>query len=265
MLVYKSRTMKGFRVLCFFLLVLVVLAGCSRDLKETYMRGDQYLSRGEFGEAYKTFRKVVSRGGDSRWAARALLKLAQMERSVYHRPQKALEYCQKLVKGSYPGEFSREARLLMAQIQAEDLNHPMEGLKILEGIRDAPGDLERQRLMVEYAIKGGDLEKAARLARAFLERNGGKENLRFALILADLFENAGDYRHAEELYNRVKSRARGDLAYEAIMGLANLREDQGRLKEALALLKELEKDGSKPALVEVKMRHIRRRLREERG
>ncbi len=256
----RAGTFRFFSFLLFFLF----LVGCGKSGKETYFRGDKALSQGKFQEAYKTFKQVAAVDKGSRWAAMALLKLAQLERMVYHRPQKALEYCQSLIQGNYPEEFRRKAILIMAQIQAEDLNHPLEGLKILENMKDAQGDRERQRLMVEYAIRGGNLEKAARLARVFLEK-GEEESLRFALVLADLFRSAGDYKDAEELYNRVRTQARGDLAYEAIMGLAGLREDQGRLRDALNLLKELKKDGYKTSLVEVKMRHIRRRLREERG
>ncbi len=248
-----------------FLLIFLVLVGCGGKEKETYFQGDRALSRGQFQEAYGIFSRVANQGGHSSWAARALLKLAQMERTVYHRPEKALEYCERLVMGRFPGEYRRRATLLMAQIQAEDLNRPREGLKILESMETGRDDLQRDRLMVEYAIRNGDLRKAARLAKAFLENGEGLESLRFALVLADLFHGAGDFKDAEELYNRVISRAKGDLAWEATLGLAGLREDQGRLKDALALLKRLKEEGYKPALVEVKMRHIRRRLREEKG
>ena len=252
------------RVWCVFI-VLLVLVGCVRSEKETYLQGDRKLARGDFQGAYETFQGVVARGSCSSWAGRALLKLAWMERVVYHRPKKALEYCEELTSGDFPYVLKRRAAFLMAQIQAEDLNRPLEGLKVLEGLKKKPGDFQLERLMVEYAVKGGDLKRAARLARGFLEEGEGLENLRFALVLADLLEGAGDYKDAEELYNRVRTQARGDLVWEAVMGLAGLREDQGRLKEALTLLRELKKNGYKPYLVEVKMRHIIRRLREERG
>ena len=246
-------------------LAFLVLTGCTGKEKNTYFKGDKALARGDFQVAYSTFQKVASRGGHSRWVAMAVIKMAQMERMIYHRPQKALEYCERVAQGPFPREYRREALLLKAHILADDLNRPLEGLKVLEGMGDAPGNGERERLMVEYAIRAGRLEEAARLARGFIQKGEGEENLRFTLVLADLFKGAGDYKDAEELYNRVISQGKGDLSWEATLGLAGLREDQGRLREALKLLKVLRKEGYKTSLVEVKMRHIRRRLREERG
>jgi len=248
-----------------FLLFLLLLPGCFRGEKEAYFRGDKALSQGRFQLAYRSFLGVAKKGGDSEWAARSLLKLAQMERVVYQRPQKALDYCQTLVKGSFPERYRREALFLMADIRAQDLNDPQGGLEILEGTSFSSPDPRKEKLMVEYAIRAGDMKKAVALAREFLKEREGLENLRFALVLADLFKSAGAWKKAEELYSRVITQGKGDLAHEALLAMAGLREDQKRLRDALTILKDLQKEGYKPHLMEVKMKHIRRRLREERG
>ncbi len=242
-----------------------ILVGCWGGEKEAYFQGDKALSQGKFQVAYRSFLEVVEEGGSSQWAARSLLKLAQIERVVNQRPQRALEYCQALLKGPFPEEYRREAFFLMADIRAQEMGDPQGGLEVLEKIPSSYPDPRREKLMVEYAIRAGDTEMAVTLAREFLKEREGVENLRFALVLADLFKSAEAWEEAEGLYGRVIARGRGDLAHEALLAMADLREDQKRLRDALEILKTLRRDGYKPRLIEVKIKHIRRRLREERG
>jgi len=245
-------------------LIILPLGGCGGKEKKLYAEGERALSQSRFPEAYRTFQEIARKGGASSYAARSLLQLAQIDRVVNQDPQKAIAYCKRLIQGDYPEEQRRKAQLLMADILAKEMENPEAGLKILKSMAPDPHSSGlREERMVEYAIRVGDLKGASELARSFLQRGFNQKDKRFSLVLAELFRNAGAWEEAEALYRCVMEEGGGEKTQEALWGLANLKEDQGKLQEALALLKELKNQGYKTRLVEIHIRHLKRRIREE--
>ena len=246
-------------------LIIMPLGGCREKEKKLYAEGERALSQNRFSEAYRTFQKIAQEGGTSSYAARSLLQLAQMDRVVYRDPQKAIAHCKRLIQGNYPEEQKIKAQLLMADILAKEMKNPKAGLKILKSM--APNPLSsglREERMVEYAIKAGDLKEASQLAQSFLQRGFKHKDKRLYLVMADLLRSAGAWKDAEAIYRRIMEEGNGEETQEALWGLANLKEDQGKLREALALLEKLRNQGYKTRLVEIQLRELKRRIREER-
>ena len=245
-------------------LIIMPLGGCREKEKKLYAEGERALSQNRFSEAYRTFQKIAQEGGTSSYAARSLLQLAQVDRVVNLDPQKAIAHCKRLIQGNYPEEQRRKAQLLMADILAKEMKNPKAGLKILKSMAPNPYSSGlREERMVEYAIKAGDLKGASKLARSFLREGLKQRNKKFCLVMADLLRNAGAWEEAEALYRYIMEEGDGEKTQEALWGLANLKEDQGKLQEALALLKELRNQGYKTRLVEIQIRDLKRRIREE--
>ncbi len=256
--------LKGRWITLWLLLTMILVWGCSKE-KGLYKEGVKALSKGNFAEAHGIFERVVQEGGNSQYAAMALLKLAHMARSLRQDPNKAIAYCNSLIRGDYPYAQKRDAWLLMAEIQAQDLGDPKKGLKTLEAM--PPGshfpDLREER-MVEYAIEMGDTQRAYKLAKPFLQNAPLNKDKGFILMLAELCRSVGAWDQAERLYQSVIKTGKGYEVQEALLGLANLREDQGRLKDALAILRRLKRQGYRTGLVKAHIRHLRRRIYEER-
>ncbi len=244
--------------------IILPLGGCGGKDKELYAEGERALSQSRFSEAYRLFQEIAQKGNTSSYAARSLLQLAQIERVVNQDPQKAIAYCKRLIQGNYIEAYRRKAQILMADISAREMGNPKAGLKILRAMTPDPRSSGlREERMVEYAIRAGDLKGASKLARSFLQGGFNQNDTRFPLVLAELFRNAGAWEEAEGLYRYVIEEIGGEKGQEALCGLANLKEDQGELQEALTLLKKLKSQGYKTKLVEIHIRQLKRRIREE--
>jgi tetratricopeptide (TPR) repeat protein len=245
-------------------MALLYMTGCGDSGKGAYSGGEQALSKGDFEGAYILFQQAREAGGRSKWGARALLKLAKLERVIKHEPQKALKYCEALKSGEFPSKYRYKAVLLEAEIEAKDLKHPLKGVELLESV-DPPSLLKEKwdRRLVEYAILARNLDKATAVADRLLATKKGIENLKYTLMLAELFRCGGFGEKAQKLYERVITEGDKNLVLRARFGLASLMEDQDRLEEALKILKELYREGYRRRLVKVRIKHVERRIKEE--
>ena len=220
------------------------LHGCFSDPARTsYEKAEVHLSEGRFKEALTEYSSVAMKYSSSPYGARSLLRAAFIYGARLDDDERALKTYSEVIY-LYPGtEEAATARREKARIYSIRGEHSkaVEEYQALLELGREPAEKTRFQIAMEY-VKMNDL-KQARVELADLLKSPVSGDLRklARFQMANTYYLEGDREEAlKEFEDIIREYQETAVSYEALFTKARLLDEQGRLSEALEILKGLE-------------------------
>ena len=258
-------------ILAFYFLVCIFLPACSDDQSiQSLQKANNEWIEGRNDQAIASFNKIIDEYPKGPAAEEALFRLGEISHFSLGDSQQALNYFQKVLRLNKKGAFAYDAQKNIAEIiefTFKDLDQAI---------------IEYQKLITEFKEREDKGDHQYRIASIYYKKQDYEQALvEFEILMEDFqgtqWQEVSRFKAVELLYtlNRCSevhayydeftkkfptSRFRDEIDFV----IASCLEDEGRLKEAYEKFKSLEGRYIYPAMLEMKLTGLKKRMKKKR-
>ncbi|MEW6410088.1 MAG: tetratricopeptide repeat protein [Nitrospirota bacterium] len=246
--------------------LLTQILSCSNPVKGYVEEAERKWQRGDYAGAVIEYRKVVEKDPSSKWSEEALFWIGTAYMLHLKDVEKALVNFKKLVRLYPQGERAPEAQFYIAGIyekEYEDYSRAIvEYQRVIESYSNRALHQQAKYRIADCYMKKGDYKRAAEEWSQFLERYPKGENAEMALyLLGSSYHALGEYAKGREVFNRLLSENPDtELWTESRLGIAECLVGEGKLKEALQILRETRERYENKDAIDIKIAAIQSRI-----
>lgn len=252
----------------FFCGVLVVglLAGCSREPKALYDEADRLWLAEKYRTALEKYQQIVDGFPKSSWADRALYRMGELYFLFLNDPERAVDSFKELISNYPNSDLAFSAQEYVATLYEQYIKNYDQAIveyqKLIDWLKGKKGADRFQLAIAECYYRKGEISQAITEYQMLLEEYPGsswREKGRYQL--ANALNVLGRNEEAVKEYRKfLRDYPNSVYTPDAKLGLAGSLEDMGRLKEALAVYKDLKGDPDHQSLIAEHIANIERQV-----
>lgn len=252
-------------ILCFFFF------GCTSQEQQEYSKAKKLVEENEYPEALVHFDRVLKRNPDHRlalWSAREAYRLTYFELKEYKR---SIDYLEFIIKKSPDSAERTKSQMNVASIYFDHLQEYSQAL-LEYGKLLSLSLTNNDQLKVKLAIAStyyhlNQFDQALSETREILKDQIPQDVLFNVLVLeTNIFVSEKNWSKAVENYQKLAENFSDKAVSENILlNLSASYEEEGKYKEALAVLEKLKKIHPEPDYIELKIRKTLQRSKNAPG
>ena len=249
------------------ILLIILLLGCESNRgEELVLKANNEWVKGRNHSAIEIFKSVLKKHPSGLFAEEALFRLGEIYHFSLNNSAQAISYFQEVMELNKTGSFSFDAQRYIAEIMEftfKDYDQAIiEYQKLIDMFGDAQKNSTSQYRIASIYIKKQSYDQALAEFEVLLEKypkSTWAEETQFKILetlytlnrCSDIPEH---YNHFIDAYPGSK------YTSEIKFVMASCLEEKGMLKEAYDEFQALKKDYTYPALLEMKLEDIEKRI-----
>lgn len=243
----------------------VLLAACNANSPENrFLLAERLLENKKYDAAISEFQEIVDRAPNSSLGIEAQLKVAQIEHLYLGKTKDAADAYRKFLKRNKDDKRRREIERILADLQFqifENYDDAIVAYKAMLESDPAAAEAPYYLFNIGRALSfKKDFDAAVKTFLKLIEEHPSSEYApRAKLEIANTLNMAGKCKEALKKYDEIIKNGSGEIKALAAFGQAECYEELDDLDKAYEVLGTIKKTYPTPAVVDLKMKRIKRR------
>ncbi len=251
-------------------IILLFTLSCQDERAEDLIqKANQEWIKGQNSSSIELFKSVLKQNPSGRFAEEALFRLGEIHHLSLDDNIKAVGYFMELIELNPKGEFAIDAQKSIADLLEYDFKNYeqaiIENQRLINIYTDVAKKAERQFRIASIYYKMHNYEQALAEHEVLLEQfspSPTSDESDFKIL--EILYGLGRCSEVEERYNHIlEKNSASKFKPEMEFVLASCIEERGDLQKAFDKFKELEDNYPYPALIQMKLDGIKKRIKKK--
>lgn len=253
------------RHFCWALFAIFLLGACNANSPENrYLLAERLLEDKKYDAAISEFREIVDKSPNSDLGIESQLKVAQILHLYLGRTKEAVEAYKKFLRRNKDEKRQNEIERVLADLRFQTFEDYQEAINAYTALLEKdPASADAPYYLFNigraHSFKKNFDEAIKVFQKLIAEHSSSQYAQRARLEIASSMNMAGRCKEAIKKYDDVIKEASEELKALAVFGQAECYEELDDLDKAYEVLGTIKKSYPTPAVVDLKMKRIKRR------